>query len=87
MRTCQEYLIAKGHTEKFLEDQKTKELAEDELYTPVLDVVKDPGCYRAVLSAYERGLSGRKDGNIENLKDLARDLGRTLIFHKVSTHE
>lgn len=85
MKTCPDYLLAKKHTETFV--KKARELEEDELYAPVLDVVNDPGCIRAVLSSYGKPLSGRKDGNIQNLRELAKDLGRTLVFHKVSLHE
>ncbi len=63
------------------------ELEEDELYPPVLDVVKDPGCVRAVLSAYGVSLSGKKDENIRSLEALSFDLGKELRFHKVSTQE
>ncbi len=84
--TCQEYLVAKRNTDKLLQTSGD-ESPDEKVYLPVLDVVKDPGCIRAVLSAYGRNLSGRKDGNIHNLKELATDLGRVLIFHKVSSSE
>ena len=86
IQTCKEYLVAKKHTDTFLA-QCDNDLPEERVYLPVLDVVNEPGCIRAVLSAYGRNLSGRKDGNIHNLKELAKDLGRTLVFHKVSPQE
>lgn len=85
MKTCPDYLLAKKHTDAFFKTYVEPE--EGEFYPPVLDVVNDPGCIRAVLSSYGKPLSGRKDGNIQNLKDLAKDLGRTLIFHKVTSQE
>ncbi len=83
--TCQEYILAKKSVKKLTAEHT--ELEEDELYRPVLDVVRDPGCVRAVLSAYGISLSGRKDENIRSLEALVVDLGRDLRFHKVSAQE
>jgi hypothetical protein len=70
---------------KMIENQV--ELEEEELYQATLDVVRDPACIRAVLSAHEIPLSGRKEENIRSLERLAKELGRNLCFHKVSAQE
>lgn len=83
--TCSEYLNAKKNVSKLTKEHV--ELPEDMYYIPILDVVRDPGCVRAVLSAYGISLSGRKDENLRSLEALVVDLQRDLRIHKVSTQE
>jgi hypothetical protein len=83
--TCQEYLAAKKNVEKL--EAEHVELPEDLYYVPILDVVRDPGCVRAVLSAYGVSLSGRKDENVRSLEALVVNLERDLRLHKVSAQE